>query len=119
MEYAAKDKLARLEEERELRRKKRAQDALRRINAVGKQTLLLLRENAIQRPGWKEGEDGSREHDEAPEPGKLSRVLFETAVTADDPRRAARRNRHANRGVTQRAAEQATRRQIDQAMQTV
>jgi len=46
-------------------------------------------------------------------------VLFETAVTADDPRRAARRSRQANRSLAQRSNEQATRRRIDQAMQTV
>src|SRR5207302_1006388 len=57
--------------------------------------------------------------DDSPEPGKLSRVLFETAVTADDPRRAARRSRHANRSLAQRASEQANRRRIDQAMQTI
>ncbi|HEX8111099.1 MAG TPA: hypothetical protein VF516_25390, partial [Kofleriaceae bacterium] len=121
MEYAVKDKLARLEEERldeerERRRKQRARDALQRIDAVGKQTLLLLRENALQKPGRAEGEEGK---DDNPEPGRLSRVLFEAAVTADDPRRAARRNRHANRSLAQRAEEQATRRRIDQAMQTI
>src|SRR3954467_3142667 len=107
MEYAVKDKLARLdaervEDERERRRKKRAHDALQRIDAVGKQTLLLLRENSIQKPGRGGGEEGHEHH---PDPGRLSRVLFETAVTADDPRRAARRHRQANRTAAQRSDE--------------
>ncbi|HEU0082727.1 MAG TPA: hypothetical protein VFQ87_07615, partial [Bradyrhizobium sp.] len=120
MEFAAKDKLARLEEDRQRRRKQRAADALLRIDAVGKQTLQLLQENALQRPGWSENPDGAAaQHEDGPDAGRLSRVLLEAAGSVEDPRRAARRNKRANRGLAQRAEERATQRRIDQARQSI
>lgn len=120
MESVGKDKLARLDEERRRRRKQRAEEAIRRLDDVGKQTLLTLQDG---NPQQKKLTAGGRAEEAADasgrRPGGLSRVLLEAAAEPEDPRRATRRGKRARTGFARRSEGQAALRQIDQAMQTI
>jgi hypothetical protein len=104
MEFLGKDKLIVLQEERRRRRQQRAEEAVRRLDTVGKQTLQLLQEGK-RRPGDAEARDAAA-NGSGLRPGAFTRVLLE-ATEPDDPRRASRRGKRAKdrgRGVDGAAA---------------
>src|SRR5687768_1169409 len=84
MDFFGKDKLSRLDEERQRRRQQRAEEALRRLEEVGKQTQQLVANHstATQTSGPNEAVDASGRR-----PGGLSRVLFEQATAGGDKKR--------------------------------
>ena len=87
MEFLSKDKdkLARLDEERQQRRKARANEAVKRLDDVGKKTQQMVTTHAQNG-----GETNAK-------PGGLSRVLFEHAAGIDQQNDGRRANRRSNR----------------------
>ena len=87
MEFLGKDKLAALEEEKQQRRKARADEAQKRLAEIGKSTQQMVADHVS--PG------GAAENDQEAKTqriGALSRVLYEQATDVDG-RRGSRRNR--------------------------
>lgn len=84
MDFFGKDKLSRLDEERQRRRQQRAEEALRRLEEVGKQTQQLVANHttATQTSAPNEAVDASGRR-----PGGLSRVLFEQATAGGEKKR--------------------------------
>ena len=119
MEVFQKDKLSRLDEERQRRRQQRAEEAVRRLDEVGKQTLQVFRDGNETRP--KPGPDDPATDASGRRPGGLSRVLFEAAAQRDehDPRRATRRGKRTPNPTPLRAEGQSVLRGLDQAMRTI
>src|SRR4051794_5844232 len=113
MEIFGKDKLLRLDEERQRRRQQRAEEATRRLEQVGKQTLQAVKERPEQSKN--SGESPVAEGS-ARRPGALSRVLLEAATSGEDARGSKRRGK---RDVARRADGHAALRQIDQAMSAI
>ena len=94
-----KEKRSRLDDERQQRRQQRAEEALRHLEEVGKQTQQMLRDHAAsQRPDRKVG--------------GLSRVLFETAIGERDPG-------DARRARGPRSIEPASAMQVDHALRAI
>src|SRR5882724_3526186 len=117
MEFFQKDKLTRLDDERQRRRQQRAEEAIRRLDEVGKQTLQVLRDGNDSRP---KNPDDAATDASGRRPGGLSRVLMEAANRPEeDPRRATRRGKRRADGFARRTEGQAALRQIDQAMRTI
>jgi hypothetical protein len=116
MEFFAKEKLARIDEERQRRRKQRADEAIRRLEEVGKRTLALTGD-AAKKP---DGADDPARDGSGRRPGGLSRVLMEAVSEDTDPRRSTRRaKRAAAIGRKANADGQSARGQLDQAMQAI
>ncbi|HEY0250409.1 MAG TPA: hypothetical protein VGC41_02740, partial [Kofleriaceae bacterium] len=110
MEFLSKDKLAALEEERQQRRKARAEAAQQRLAEVGKQTQQMVQDHVS--PNNADGPEQKQLR-----VGGLSRVLYEQARDPDG-RRGARKNR----GMDQLAARTAgfdALRSIDDAMRHI
>src|SRR5688572_23326318 len=83
MDFFGKDKLSRLDEERQRRRQQRAEEALRRLEEVGKQTQQLAANHATTtQQTAQQATDASGRR-----PGGLSRVLFEQATDGKKDRR--------------------------------
>ena len=80
MEFLGKDKLARLDEERQRRRQQRADEALKRLEEIGKQTQQVARDQTG--PGASDAKQDDQ--DPARRVGGLSRVLYETATGGQD-----------------------------------
>ncbi len=120
MEFFQKDKLTRLEEERQRRRQQRAEEAVRRLDEVGKRTLQVFRDGNEARPK-PPGPDDAAVDASGRRPGGLSRVLFEAAAQRDehDPRRATRRGKRTPNPTPLRAEGQGVLRGLDQAMRTI
>ena len=113
MDFLGKDKLARLDEEKQQRRKARAEEAQKRLEEVGKQTQQMVAETVSpNKPANVASPDGSR-------PGGLSRVLFEQATSSNDGRRASRGKKRALDLLGVQAEGRRALTSIDKAMSTI
>src|SRR5688500_7822512 len=75
MDFFGKDKLSRLDEERQQRRQQRADEAVRELEQIGKRTQEVVANHETQQGSTSEASDASGRR-----PGGFSRVLYETAT---------------------------------------
>src|SRR5258706_7310092 len=94
MDFLGKDKLSRLDEDRQQRRKARAEEAQKRLEEVGKQTQQMVQNHVSPNRG---GDTRQQNSQGGLRGGGLSRVLLETATGGEeqDGRRANRRTKRA------------------------
>jgi hypothetical protein len=115
MEFLGKDKLARLDEERQRRRQQRADEALKRLEEIGKQTQQVARDQAA--PGASDGK--ADDADPARRIGGLSRVLYETATGGQDLAGARQMRRMFKKKPELQAQVRQATGQIQEAMRTI
>src|SRR5260221_7977674 len=117
MDFLGKDKLARLDEERQQRKKARAEEAQKRLEEVGKQTQQMVQDHVSPN----RGADTRQNAQGGLRVGGLSRVLLETATGGEeqDGRRSNRRSKRVRDLIGIQTEGQRALGALDHAMQTI
>ena len=83
MDFQLKEKLSRLDEERQRKRAQRAEEAVRRLEDLGKQTLAMIEQAKPEQQLERLRSDQKVQQPPKDKIGRLSRVLFEAATRMD------------------------------------